>query len=86
MILMGVSTAPMSKYYNDFLEDIFIDHCFSQILWEKRHYLYHLPQALTKVLLAAHSWAYAQLPDLHGMLHNWTRLKPIQALELLLPV
>ncbi|KAJ8935975.1 hypothetical protein NQ314_012542 [Rhamnusium bicolor] len=57
-----------------------------EILWEKRHYLYHLPQALPKVLLAAHSWAYVQLPDLHGMLHTWTRLKPIQALELLLPV
>ncbi|KAJ8958339.1 hypothetical protein NQ318_017485 [Aromia moschata] len=57
-----------------------------EILWEKRHYLYHLPQALPKVLLAAHSWAYVQLPDLHGMLHTWARLKPIQALELLLPV
>nr|CAH7729175.1 unnamed protein product [Callosobruchus chinensis] len=57
-----------------------------EILWEKRHYLYHLPQALPKVLLAAHSWEYMQLPDLHGMLHAWARLKPIQALELLLPV
>ncbi|XP_074032269.1 phosphatidylinositol-4-phosphate 3-kinase catalytic subunit Pi3K68D [Leptinotarsa decemlineata] len=57
-----------------------------EILWEKRHYLYHLPAALPKVLLAAHSWEYVQLPDLHGMLHNWTRLRPIQALELLLPV
>ncbi|XP_028129846.1 phosphatidylinositol 4-phosphate 3-kinase C2 domain-containing subunit alpha isoform X1 [Diabrotica virgifera virgifera] len=57
-----------------------------EILWEKRHYLYHLPTALPKLLLAAHSWEYVQLPDLHGMLHAWTRLKPIQALELLLPV
>lgn len=57
-----------------------------EIVWEKRHYLYHLPTALPKVLLAAHSWEYVQLPDLHGMLHAWTRLKPIQALELLLPV
>ncbi|CAG9823212.1 unnamed protein product [Phaedon cochleariae] len=57
-----------------------------EILWEKRHYLYHLPTALPKVLLAAHSWEYDRLPDLHGMLHTWTKLKPIQALELLLPV
>ncbi|XP_050296018.1 phosphatidylinositol 4-phosphate 3-kinase C2 domain-containing subunit alpha [Anthonomus grandis grandis] len=57
-----------------------------EILWEKRHYLYHIPQALPKVLLAAHSWAYVNLPDLHGMLHSWKRLEPRQALELLLPV
>lgn len=56
-----------------------------EVLWEKRHYLYHIPQALPKVLLAAHSWDYACLPDLHGMLHKWTRLEPIQALQLLLP-
>ncbi|KAG5888356.1 hypothetical protein JTB14_020756 [Gonioctena quinquepunctata] len=57
-----------------------------EIIWEKRHYLYHLPTALPKVLLAAHSWEYNQLPNLHGMLHSWSRLRPIQALELLLPV
>ncbi|CAG9769508.1 unnamed protein product [Ceutorhynchus assimilis] len=57
-----------------------------EILWEKRHYLNHMSQALPKVLLAAHSWAYTNLPDLHGMLHTWKKLEPRQALELLLPV
>ncbi|XP_044261895.1 phosphatidylinositol 4-phosphate 3-kinase C2 domain-containing subunit alpha [Tribolium madens] len=56
-----------------------------EVLWEKRHYLYHIPQALPKVLLAAHSWEYAFLPDLHGMLYAWQPLPPIQALQLLLP-
>lgn len=45
-----------------------------------------MPQALPKVRLAAHSWAYMNLPDLHGMLHAWKKLEPRQALELLLPV
>ncbi|XP_048517557.1 phosphatidylinositol 4-phosphate 3-kinase C2 domain-containing subunit alpha isoform X3 [Dendroctonus ponderosae] len=57
-----------------------------EILWEKRHYLNHIPQALPKVLLAAHSWAFTNVPDLHGMLHSWEKLEPKQALELLLPV
>ncbi|XP_066255577.1 phosphatidylinositol 4-phosphate 3-kinase C2 domain-containing subunit alpha isoform X2 [Euwallacea similis] len=57
-----------------------------EILWEKRHYLNHMPKALPKVLLAAHSWAYTNLPDLHGMLYSWKRLESRQALELLLPV
>lgn len=56
-----------------------------EVLWEKRHYLYHIPEALPKVLLAAHSWDYVCLPDLHGMLHSWRPLKPMQALQLLLP-
>jgi phosphatidylinositol-4-phosphate 3-kinase len=56
-----------------------------EVLWEKRHYLYHIPEALPKVLLAAHSWEYLCLPDLHGMLHAWDSLEPIQALQLLLP-
>ncbi|XP_060523562.1 phosphatidylinositol 4-phosphate 3-kinase C2 domain-containing subunit alpha isoform X2 [Cylas formicarius] len=57
-----------------------------EILWEKRHHMYHMPKALPKVLLAAHSWAYVNLVDLHGMLHAWKRLDPTEALELLLPV
>ncbi|XP_044761430.1 phosphatidylinositol 4-phosphate 3-kinase C2 domain-containing subunit alpha [Coccinella septempunctata] len=56
-----------------------------EVLWEKRHYLYHLPHCLPKVLLAAHSWEYSCLPDLHGILHAWTPLSPIQSLQLLLP-
>lgn len=57
-----------------------------EVLWDKRHYLYNIPEALPKVLLAAHSWAYTNLPDLHGMLSKWKPMVPVQALQLLLPV
>ncbi|XP_014237353.1 phosphatidylinositol 4-phosphate 3-kinase C2 domain-containing subunit beta isoform X2 [Trichogramma pretiosum] len=56
-----------------------------EILWEKRHYLHEKPEALPKVLLAAHSWDWACLPDLHASLRVWTPLPPVQALQLLLP-
>lgn len=56
-----------------------------EILWEKRHYLHNIPEALPKVLLAAHSWDWACLTDLHTMLHTWNRLPPMQAIQLLLP-
>ncbi|XP_044594663.1 phosphatidylinositol 4-phosphate 3-kinase C2 domain-containing subunit beta isoform X2 [Cotesia glomerata] len=56
-----------------------------EILWEKRHYLHEIPEALPKVLLAAHSWDWACLPDLHASLRVWSPLPPVQALQLLLP-
>ncbi|XP_011867449.1 PREDICTED: phosphatidylinositol 4-phosphate 3-kinase C2 domain-containing subunit beta isoform X4 [Vollenhovia emeryi] len=56
-----------------------------EILWEKRHYLHNRPEALPKVLLAAHSWDWACLPDLHASLRIWSPLPPVQALQLLLP-
>ncbi|KAL1459698.1 hypothetical protein WDU94_011655 [Cyamophila willieti] len=56
-----------------------------EILWEKRHYLVGIPNGLAKVLLAAHSWDYACLNDLHSMLHSWAPLEPVPALQLLLP-
>ncbi|XP_051160561.1 phosphatidylinositol 4-phosphate 3-kinase C2 domain-containing subunit beta isoform X2 [Leptopilina boulardi] len=56
-----------------------------EILWEKRHYLHDRPEALPKILLAAHSWDWACLPDLHASLRVWTPLPPVQALQLLLP-
>ncbi|XP_025834319.1 phosphatidylinositol 4-phosphate 3-kinase C2 domain-containing subunit beta-like [Agrilus planipennis] len=56
-----------------------------EVLWEKRHYLYKIPEALPKVLLAAHSWAPACLKDLYGMLYSWKQLSPVQAIQLLLP-
>ncbi|CAD7005638.1 unnamed protein product [Ceratitis capitata] len=56
-----------------------------EVFWEKRLYLQSFPYALPKVLHAAHSWDYASLIDLHSLLHSWTPLSPLQALELLLP-
>lgn len=56
-----------------------------EVFWEKRLYLQKFPNALAKVLHAAHSWDYASLTDLHSLLQTWTPLSPLQALELLLP-
>lgn len=56
-----------------------------EVLWEKRYYLQEFPQALPKVLYAAHSWDFASLVDLHGLIRSWKPLSPLQALELLLP-
>ncbi|EDV96661.1 phosphatidylinositol 4-phosphate 3-kinase C2 domain-containing subunit beta [Drosophila grimshawi] len=56
-----------------------------EVFWEKRLYLQQYPNALPKVLHAAHSWDYANLIDLHSLLHSWAPLSPLQALELLLP-
>ncbi|CAB0007671.1 unnamed protein product, partial [Nesidiocoris tenuis] len=56
-----------------------------EILWEKRHYLLNHPQALPKVLLAAQSWDFSSLRDLHSMVHYWAPMDPISALQLLLP-
>ncbi|KAK9879212.1 hypothetical protein WA026_004058 [Henosepilachna vigintioctopunctata] len=67
----------------DMLEKVPSD--MREVLWEKRHYLYHIPECLPKVLLAAHSWEYTCLPDLHGMLYSWKPLSPLHSLQLLLP-
>ncbi|XP_039295233.1 phosphatidylinositol 4-phosphate 3-kinase C2 domain-containing subunit beta isoform X3 [Nilaparvata lugens] len=74
------------------LNDIVAQDTFSwpqvedrEVLWEKRHYLLGKPQALPKVFLAAHSWDYACLADLYSLLHSWTPLDPVSALQLLLP-
>ncbi|KAH8315286.1 hypothetical protein KR074_003629 [Drosophila pseudoananassae] len=56
-----------------------------EVFWEKRLYLQKYPNALPKVLHAAHSWDYANLIDLHALLHSWAPLSPLQSLELLLP-
>lgn len=79
----------LDKNLQEELEDT-IEHGTShidqrEVLWEKRHYLQAHPKALPKVLAAAHSWDYACLSDLHGLIKSWSPLKPLQALELLLP-
>ncbi|XP_050441435.1 phosphatidylinositol 4-phosphate 3-kinase C2 domain-containing subunit beta isoform X2 [Adelges cooleyi] len=56
-----------------------------EVLWEKRYYLLSKPEALPKVLLAAHSWDYACLADLHSMLKTWAPIDPLDALQLFLP-
>ena len=57
-----------------------------EIVWDKRHYLRSIPGALPKVLLAAHSWEYACLPALYGLLTTWSRPQPMDILQLFLPI
>ncbi|GAB6033726.1 hypothetical protein CHUAL_013838 [Chamberlinius hualienensis] len=56
-----------------------------ETLWQMRHYLYEIPQALPKVLLAAHSWNWSCLSDIYKMLDEWKPMNGVDALELLLP-
>ena len=56
-----------------------------EILWEKRYYLKNIPGALPKVLLAAHSWDYACLPGLYGLLEYYNKPDPMDILQLFLP-
>lgn len=67
-------------------------HCFNrpipedrEVLWEKRYYLHHKPEALAKVILAAHDWDHTSASQMHALLHSWTPMEPVQALQLLLP-
>lgn len=56
-----------------------------EVLWEKRHYLHHKPEALAKVILAAHDWDYLSSSKMHALIRSWTPMEPVQALQLLLP-
>ena len=56
-----------------------------EVLWEKRYYLKNTPGALPKVLLAAHSWDYACLPGLYGLLEYYSKPEPMDILQLFLP-
>lgn len=56
-----------------------------EVLWEKRHYLSEIPGALPKVFLAAHSWEFACLPGLYGLLRTWKKPSPMDVLQLFLP-
>ncbi|XP_074660080.1 phosphatidylinositol 4-phosphate 3-kinase C2 domain-containing subunit alpha-like [Tubulanus polymorphus] len=58
----------------------------NELLWEKRHHLMGIPEALPKVLLAAHSWNWSCLADIYAMIKLWAPLPPDVALELITPV
>ncbi|GMT35407.1 hypothetical protein PFISCL1PPCAC_26704, partial [Pristionchus fissidentatus] len=57
----------------------------NELLWQRRHYLSDLPDALNLVLLAVDDWSVAFLPSIYDALDAWAPLPPIQALQLLLP-
>ncbi|VDK58696.1 unnamed protein product [Anisakis simplex] len=66
-----------------------VTHCLTQcemeLLWEKRHYLTHMPSALPLVLISSVGWDWASLNNIYQLLDDWMPLSPIQAIELLLP-
>ena len=51
-----------------------------------RYYLSDQSGALPKVLLAAHSWDFASLPSLYGLIQKWKKPSPMDILQLFLPV
>ncbi|XP_055899738.1 phosphatidylinositol 4-phosphate 3-kinase C2 domain-containing subunit beta-like isoform X1 [Biomphalaria glabrata] len=56
-----------------------------EILWTHRHYMKDHPTLLPRILMAAHSWDWASLPEIYALLRDWKPLPPMQAFELLLP-
>ncbi|XP_073471933.1 phosphatidylinositol 4-phosphate 3-kinase C2 domain-containing subunit beta isoform X2 [Aquarana catesbeiana] len=52
-------------------------------LWEMRYYCYSEFSSLPLVLASAPSWQWACLPDIYGLLDNWTQMKHQDALGLL---
>lgn len=65
-------------HYSDVMTD-------RHVLWKNRHYLYDIPQALPKVLLAVQSWDWSTLNGIYGLLNEWKPMEAVDALELLLP-
>ncbi|VDK86356.1 unnamed protein product [Litomosoides sigmodontis] len=56
-----------------------------ETLWEKRHYLTHITDALPLVLASAVGWDWASLTNIYQLLDDWMPLSSVQAIELLLP-
>ena len=55
-------------------------------LISRAYYLKNTPGALPKVLLAAHSWDYACLPGLYGLLEYYSKPEPMDILQLFLKI
>ncbi|CAG0893611.1 unnamed protein product [Cyprideis torosa] len=55
------------------------------VVWDKRRYLYKIPNALPRVLLAAHAWDFASLAEMDALMKSWAEMDPMEALQLLLP-
>nr|XP_006811760.1 PREDICTED: phosphatidylinositol 4-phosphate 3-kinase C2 domain-containing subunit beta-like [Saccoglossus kowalevskii] len=57
----------------------------NKLIWNNRHYLHALPNALPWLLRVVESWDWSSLGDLYSLLHHWTPLEPVDALQLLHP-
>ncbi|VDL76594.1 unnamed protein product [Nippostrongylus brasiliensis] len=56
-----------------------------EMLWQKRSYLMHLPEALPLVLASVPDWGYYFLSNVYQIIEGWVPLSPVQAMQLLLP-
>lgn len=56
-----------------------------EMLWQKRSYLMHLPEALPLVLASVPDWSFYFLSNVYQIIEDWVSLSPVQAMELLLP-
>ncbi|KAK6765698.1 hypothetical protein RB195_025546 [Necator americanus] len=56
-----------------------------EMLWQKRSYLMHLPEALPLVLSSVTDWGFYFLANVYQILEDWAPLSPVQAMQLLLP-
>ncbi|KAK6046069.1 hypothetical protein COOONC_16424 [Cooperia oncophora] len=56
-----------------------------EMLWQKRSYLMHLPEALPLVLASVPDWGFYFLSNVYQIIEGWVPLSPVQAMQLLLP-
>ncbi|XGW32621.1 hypothetical protein V3C99_017290 [Haemonchus contortus] len=56
-----------------------------EMLWQKRSYLMHLPEALPLVLASVPDWGFYFLANVYQIIEGWVPLSPVQAMQLLLP-
>ncbi|EYC40429.1 hypothetical protein Y032_0612g658 [Ancylostoma ceylanicum] len=56
-----------------------------EMLWQKRSYLMHLPEALPLVLSSVTDWGFYFLANVYQIIEDWAPLSPVQAMQLLLP-
>lgn len=55
-----------------------------QLLWDHRlHCWKQHPSSLPKVLASVPSWDWASIAHIHSLLHHWSTLPPVTALEML---
>uniref|UniRef100_A0A3B4BYN7 Phosphatidylinositol 4-phosphate 3-kinase C2 domain-containing subunit alpha n=1 Tax=Pygocentrus nattereri TaxID=42514 RepID=A0A3B4BYN7_PYGNA len=54
-----------------------------QLLWDHRHHCRGYEHSLPKILSSAPSWDWGSMAEIHALLHHWSPLSPVSALELL---
>ena len=55
------------------------------LLWDNRHFLTSLPEALPNVLQSVPSWSSNDFPHVYAIIDAWKPLEPVESIQLLLP-